>query len=207
MSKKFLASLCEDGNVYVWSRSESENNEEHDNDSSHFNFLYSIQSSSEIGQISDCKIIDTTIDNATLSDSNSNNLNNMNTLAICTTFGYIKIYNMESKAELFSLRLNLPETEPKFNKNNFTKLNKLFYSLDHIITIDSTGYIYFVSLQQFSSSNNSTSLQKNKETSTFLSHSIKLSANCLQTLCIYKDSVICVGDSDGYIYLLSIFDI
>jgi len=208
-----LASLCEDGNVYVWSINRSDYEHETDNDDScQFSFIYSIQSSSEIGKVTDCKILDTNVEHKNiynskyteLIDMNSNDLNNMNTIAFCTSFGYIKIYNIENKSELFSIRLFIPDTENQTKpKNNFSKLNKLFYSLNHIISIDTNGYVYFVNLQQLNNSSN----QKKNEKNSFLSHTIKLSTNCLQTLCIYKDSIICVGDSDGYLYLLSVFDI
>jgi WD40 repeat protein len=210
-SKNFLASLCDDGNVYIWSINGSESeNKSGNNDSFQFSFIYSIHSTPEIGMITDCKILDINMEYnnicnrpaSALVDSNSSDLYNMNTIAICTSFGYIKIYNIENKSELFSMRLFLPENQSNPN-NSFSKLNKLFYSLNYIITIDTSGYVFFLSLQQLNSPLN----HKNNEKSSFPSHKIKLSSNCLRTLCIFKESIICIGDSDGYIYLLSIFDI
>lgn len=207
-SKKYLASICDDGNVYIWKLNEI-------GDNFNFSFFYSIQSSSDMGKITDCKIIEINSENKqnnNNNNNNTNNLNNLNTIAVCTSFGYLKIFSLENNSELFSLRLYLP-TDKQTTKLNFSKLNKLYYSIDHIITIDSNGFVYFVNLQQKLSDSSSSSSSSNQlarqtsEKSSFLSHTIKLCSNSLQSLTIYKNSIICVGDIEGYLYFLTIFDI
>ena len=124
---------------------------------------------------------------------------------------------------MFSLKISVPTSPTPTN----AKLNKLFYTLDFIITIDAAGFVYFIDLQQVSndkSNSPSTPLSSSasfssslnelpdsgaggKKANSFLSHFIKLSAHSLQSLCIYKDSIICVGDLDGSLYFLSLIDI
>ena len=176
-----------------------------------FNFINTIQNSDEFGKINDCKIIespsfsDSQI-NAFSSKNSNNNLNNLSTIAVCTSLGYIKIYNIESNCEIFSIRLSVP------NLNNvFSKLNKLFYYSDYILTIGSNGYIYFVDLQQadksiLSDKNVLEPIIRQSVNSSFLSHTIKLSENQLLSLSIFKNSIISVGDSAGNLYFLSLVD-
>ena len=194
VSKKYLASLCDDGNVYIWKFNTKLNDLEHEDNlnESFYSFFYSIQSSSDIGKITDCKIIESNQENSNSLDIK--NFDNINTIAFCTSFGSVKIVNIETNTELFSLRLNIPQQQ--FKSELYSKLNKLYYSSDYIITIDSNGFIYFIN----SSSNT-------QQESHFLSHTIKLSSNCLQALSIYKEFIICVADSDGYLYFLSIYDL
>jgi hypothetical protein len=174
-----------------------------------FTFVYSIQdSSADIGKITDCKIIE------------SKSQNGISTLAFCTSLGFIKIFNINTKYELFSLKLTVPSTQ-----NSKSKLNKLFYKLDYIITIDSSGYIYFIDLQKqadsfgatssngelvrsvsFSSSTKRDSSSSLATSAKFLSHTIRLTSNCLNCLSIYKESIVCTGDSEGNLYFLSLID-
>lgn len=174
-----------------------------------FNFITTIQNSDEFGKIKDCKIIESSSysesQKESFSSKNDNNLNNLSTIAVCTSLGYIKIYNIESNCEIFSIRLNVP------NSNNvFSNLNKLFYSLNYILTIGSNGHIYFVDLQQADKSKNGKNLLesdiKQSVNNSFLSHIMKLSENQLLSLSIFKNTIICVGDSDGNLYFLSLVD-
>ena len=213
LSRSYLASICEDGNLYMWklnakssdsvsSNSEANNGESEDDESSSnfesiYSYLYTIQSSSDIGKINDCKI-------------NESNNNNVSTLAVCTSFGFIKIFNIQTNAELFSLKVNQP-SNPSINAN----MNKLYYTPSFIITIDQSGHVYFIDLQQVNNSNSNSNsggsdlvIENSKlKNSSFLNHTIKLCSNSLQTLCIYKDMIVCVGDSDGNLYFLSLIDI
>jgi hypothetical protein len=241
ISPSYLASMCDDGNLYLWKLSkksgepsENEVDEESDVETSEFlgqynrfeaydqidydssfTFMYAIQSSSDIGKINDCKIIESASDSSTIS-----------TVAICSSLGFIKIFNILTNSELFSLKISVPMSPAPTN----AKLNKLFYTLDYIITIDGAGFVYFIDLQQVSNDRNSptgatmsssasfssalSEMQESgagggggKKASSFLSHFIKLSAHSLQSLCIYRDSIICVGDLDGSLYFLSLIDI
>jgi hypothetical protein len=264
LTKSYLASLCEDGNIYLWKSNKKHrptdsnlvvidsdgdedeqasyeasnngtgyNSDDKEDDSilsslsdssrcaessSLYSFLYSIQCSADIGKINDCKIIETTEQN-----------NRMSTLAICTSLGFIKIYNISTKKELFSLRL-----QSSSSSLATVKLNKLHYSNDFIVTIDSAGHIYFIDLKQqqtsasltasssyaslsslslksdeanTSSSMLSNSISNTSSNSSFLSHTIKLTSCSLQSLCIYKDLIICVSDAEGNLYFLSLYDI
>ena len=216
LSRSYLASICDDGSLYLWklnrlneasdpSNVDSEGDDLDDESltsgnteqytdvdyENMFHFLYTIQSSTDIGKINDCKIVESSA-------------NNVPTLAFCTSHGYVKIFNMQTNSELFSLRVNQPASTAHAN------MTKLYYTLGYIITIDQSGHIYFIDLQQVNNSSNSGDSQKTSTattTSSFLSHTIKLSANCLQTLCIYKDMIVCVGDSEGNLYFLSLIDI
>jgi factor associated with neutral sphingomyelinase activation len=158
--KDYLASLCQDGNLYLWKMSVSETA----TDPELFTFFYTIQSSADIGKIKDCKMVDST-------------------LAVCTSLGFVKIFNIETNSELFSLKVAS------------TNLNKIFYTTDFIITCSSCGHVYFIDLLNDLKSNS------------FLSHTIKLTDNSLETLCIYKEMIICLGDSEGFLYFLSLCDI
>ena len=221
LSRNYLASICEDGNLYLWtintkstdnlsSKSGSNNGDSEEDETSSSNFesifsyLYTIQSSSDIGKINDCKI-------------NESTTNGVSTLAVCTSFGFIKIFNIQTNAELFSLKVSQP-SNPSLHAN----MNKLYYTPSFIITIDQSGYVYFIDLQQVNNNSNNTSgnsgasavagsdiLGENSKlkNSSFLNHTIKLCSNSLQTLCIFKDMIVCVGDSDGNLYFLSLIDI
>lgn len=207
IGKKYLVSLCEDGNAYVWklnvSKSSESDSDTEDDGYFFFSYFNSIQNLADTGKITDCKIIETLHEDKSMRRS-SNNFYNLNTVAVCTSLGYVKIFNLETITELFSLRINLP------NKTDYAKLNKLYYSSEHIITIDSNGNVYFINLQQKS---NPTSLMSassgllDNDKNSFLTHTINLSSTCLQTLSIFKDFLICIGDSEGYLYFLSIYDI
>jgi hypothetical protein len=213
LSRSYLASICEDGNLYLWknnakpsdsvsSNSEANNGDSEDDDTSSnfesiFVYAYTIQSSSDIGKINDCKI-------------NESNNNNVSTLAVCTSYGFIKIFNIQTNAELFSLKVSQPS-----NASLQANMNKLYYTPSFIITIDQSGYIYFIDLQQVNNSNNGNNggndfiIENNSKlkNNSFLNHTIKLCSNSLQTMCIYKDMIVCVGDSDGNLYFLSLIDI
>lgn len=240
LSKSYLASICDDGNLYLWklnkkilndessdSELSDEENASQDEDEitdesdaidfdNLFTFLFTIESSSDIGKINDCKIIES----SNMDNHNSQAKNSISTLAICTSLGYIKIFNIATNCELFSLKLNVPGMV-----NVKSKLNKLFYRLDFIITIDSNGFIYFIDLQKQSDnfydnnmnssielkransfSSNSLISSPTSSVSTFLSHTIKVSSNCLNCLSIYKESIICTGDNEGNLYFLSLID-
>ena len=161
--------------------------------------MYAIQSSTDIGKINDCKI------------SESNSKNAVSTLAVCTSLGFIKIFNIQTTSELFSLKVARPNGGSSSNVN----LNKLHYTLSYIITVDQSGYVYFIDLQQVNNNSNGFQAENSDnnskgfktKTNSFLSHTIKLCSNSLQTLCIYKDMIVCVGDSEGTLYFLSLVDI
>ncbi len=241
LSKSYLVSICDDGNLYLWKLNKKIlNDDSSDSESSDdeilsldedeivddsntidydnlFTFLYTIQSSSDIGKINDCKIIES----SNVDNNDTLTKNSISTLAICSSLGYIKIFNIATNCELFSLKLNVPGMV-----NVKSKLNKLFYKLDYIITIDSNGFIYFVNLQKksdnvsdgissgdllirsnsLSSNNLMNSTTSSLLTSTFLSHTIKVSSTSLNCLSIYKESIICTGDTEGNLYFLSLID-
>lgn len=172
-------------------------------DDSCFAFLNSIQSSSELGKILDCKIVES----QKLNSVNTDQTNLPSTIAVCTSNGYIKIYNIQTSVEIFSIRLNVPDS----NQTIYSRLNKLYYSPDYIITVCSQGYVYFIDLKQVNTSTetgSSSAISSNTSTSSsFLSHTIRLTSNKLQSLCIYKEMIVCVGDSTGKVYFLSLIDI
>lgn len=179
-----------------------------------YQFVYSIQSCEEdIGKITDCKLIEA----AAASSGNeygaaSSRQDQVHTLAICTSLGFVKIYNLRTKCELFSLRIQVPQTQTN------AKLTKLHYTNDLIITIDSSGHIYFIDLKQQqqlakpAGASVSSTQQPTLSTptlslsSSFLSHTIKLTSNSLTCLSLYNEIIISVGDSAGNLYLLSLFD-
>lgn len=239
----FLASICDDGNLYIWNfdpkkiiakyeksqlqninivdaeeykhyydRFAEEDNEDintgdtyYTADNACFGFLNSIQSSYEIGKIVDCKIVEQQMPKTSSIDK----ISSPSSIAVCTSNGYIKIYNIQTSVEIFSIRLYVPES----NQTICSQLNKLYYSSDYIITVCSQGYVYFMDLKQVNTntetgSNNSMSNNTgNITSSSFLSHTIRLTSNQLQSLCIYKERIICVGDSSGKVYFLSLMNI
>lgn len=234
-SYSYLASICDDGNIYIWkldpkniikkfenSKFSLVNDEDNDYDFGDieddlepalddsqsdecFTFLNSIQSSDDFGKINDCRIVQS-LDSVSKSSFTSTNLDNMSsnlsTIAVCTSYGYVKIYNIETSVEIFSLRLNIPES-PQI----YSKLNKLYYSLDYIITIDCQGFVYFIDLKQVSKKQFCTEANLPMASSPFLSHTVRLGKSQLQSLCIYKETIICVGDSEGNLSFLSLVDI
>lgn len=142
-----------------------------------------------------------------LKSVNTDQTNLPSTIAVCTSNGYIKIYNIQTSVEIFSIRLNVPDS----NQTIHSSLNKLYYSPDYIITVCSQGYVYFIDLKQVNTSTetgSSSAISSNTSTSSsFLSHTIRLTSNQLRSLCIYKEMIICVGDSTGKVYFLSLIDI
>ena len=142
-----------------------------------------------MGKITDCRIIESS---------------SLATLAICTSLGFVKIFNISTASELFSIRISVPG----LSSSSYAKLNRLVYTNDYILVIDSNGYLYFVDLQQQGGISTSTSTPTSKSTtSSFLSHHIKLTASSLTSIAVYNDFIIACGDSDGYLHFLSLLDI
>lgn len=223
LTKTYLASLCDDGNVHVWKLNKSsaannqaasfDRNEDDESDEDElvsqplqqlqppnrsllsldetpdlenpFTFGYALEHTTDMGKITDCRIIDAGP--------------GVPTIAVCSAGGYVKIYNAQTNSELFSIRINVPDVQ----QQNAAKLNKLLYLNDYILTVDTAGYIYFIDLKQ---QNGADSVKSNNQ-SPFLSHFIKLTSNSLHSICMRDDLIIAVGDSTGYLHLLSLFDI
>ena len=167
-------------------------------DDSCFSFLNSIHSTSEFGKINDCQIVES-------KPKSEHQTNSPSTIAVCTSEGYINIYNIQTNVELFSIRLTVPSS----NGTVSSKLSKLYYSTDYIIAIGSQGYVYFIDLKQANpntETSTGTMSYTNSSNSSFLSHTIKLTSNQLQSLCIYKERIVCIGDSMGNIYFLSLIN-
>ena len=217
LSESYLASICDDGNLCLWSfdkqqilRSEKLDTkhlyDEEDSDEvsdepsssqedksgqSCFGFLCGIQSSAKFGKITDCKIV----------EACSSQQANLSTVAVCTSLGFIKIYNIQTNCEIFSIRLDLPVDL----RSTCVKLNKLFYTSDYILAVDQGGFLYFIDLQQV---NAEAATSGNQLQNSFLAHTIRLTNNqSLHSLCIYREAIICAGDSDGTLYFLSLIDI
>lgn len=163
-------------------------------DDSCFSFLHSIPCSDQFGKINDCRIVES----STVRDPayNSEATNQLCTIAVCTNLGYVKIYNVETNYEIFSIRLNCPDSPA-----TPAKLTKLVYSPDFIIACGSRGFLYFIDLQQQASNGTG------GETGSFLSHTMQLGKCQLSSLSLYKKVIVCVGDSEGTVYFLSLLDI
>jgi hypothetical protein len=114
----------------------------------------------------------------------------------------VKIFNIKTNVELFSLKIQANRPSPSESVAN---LSKLCYTLDYIITIDSNSMCYFIDLKQQTETNQSK--QDNhvsSSSSSFLAHQIKLGAtSSLNAISLHENGIISVGDSDGVLYLLS----
>ncbi len=174
----YLASLCDDSSLLVWKFTQHDNTQHE----FHLPVNYYTFASNLYGQITDCQLID---------EIHHNNQDDIeSTIAFCTKEAFIKIINIKTKCEMFSLNINsLLDVR--------TNLTKLSYNIDYIITIDSNGFVYFIDLNQ--TNDNKT----NDGKSSYLSNKIKLCSNSLQSLSIYNENIVCTGDSDGNLYLLS----
>ena len=166
----YLASLCDDANLLLWKFASQKT----DQFSIPVNY-YTLQSNF-YGQITDCQLIDEIHNGKDEMES---------TIALCTKDSFIKIVNIKTKSELFSLNINSL-------LNVRITLTKLAYNIDYIITIDTCGCVYFIDLNQTSNSESS-----------YLSNKIKLCSSSLQCLSIFNESIVCTGDSDGNLYFLS----
>ena len=214
LSESYLASICDDGNLCLWSfdktqilrsdvthfyddedsdefSDENSSSQEEKSGQSCFSFLCSIQSSPKFGKITDCKIV----------EACSSQQANLSTVAVCTSLGFIKIYNIQTNCEIFSIRLDVPVDL----KPSHAKLNKLCYTSDYILAVDQSGFLYFIDLQQV---NGEAATSANQLQNSFLAHTVKLTnSQSLHSLCIYNEAIICAGDSDGTLYFLSLVEI
>jgi factor associated with neutral sphingomyelinase activation len=206
ISRSYLAIICKDGNLYMWKansklleESDSANDEEDDeyddsdqqlvkNEKDYFTYLFSIQNSNDIGQINDAFILEQPDDRVRATPNC--------TLAVCTSFGFVKIFNIENNTDLFSLKINIGDpARPDAASYN---LKKILYSLDYIVTVDSSGYIYFVDLKQDQLITNTTTA------STFLAHHLQVAPCSISSLCFHHDlNLFSLGDMDGNLYLIS----
>ena len=170
----YLASLCDDASIQVWKFT--------DINSSQFSLPVSYYTFN-LGDITDCQLIDEYHNSKSFDDIES-------TIAFCTKDSLIKIVNIKTKSELFSLNLcNL------LAGTSCVSLTKLIYNIDYIVTIGTNGFIYFIDLNQ-----TPTSIETK---SSYLSNKIKLCSSSLQCLSIYNESIVSIGDSDGNLYFLS----
>ena len=167
----FLASICEDGNLYLWKRVE-EDSEDENRPSESFSFVCAVPTCTDLGKITDCKICEANDKMPT-------------TLAFFTSLGFIKINNLVTNTEIFSLRLSTQD-----------KLSRLYYSADYIAAVGSAGFLYLVDLKQKSKSET--------ENTSFLSHTMRISNFPIHSLCIYKETIICAGDSEGCLHFVSL---
>lgn len=220
LTRSHLASICDDGDVLLWrlntsaaltsatadcsdvASSSEETDDEYDVDQrlrlsgrfarlpeqpsleTTYTYLYSIEHTTEMGKITHCRVIET---------------GPVATIAVCTSQGFVKIFNLQTAAELFSIRINVPDNSTP------AKLARLVYTIDHIITVDSAGYLYFVDLQQQGDINAKS--QSMRSSSSFLSHHIKLSSQALTSIAVYNDLIIACGDADGNLHFISLIDI
>jgi hypothetical protein len=159
-------------------RTQHSEEEETEYSGSGFTFLHSMQSCSEFGKINDCRISEATN-------------NGLGTVAVCTSLGYVKIFNLENNCEIFSLRVD----DEGCSGNNLTRL---VYSQDFIIAAGSQGMLYFVDLKQGG---------EGAAEGTFLRRAMKLGECQLQSLSIYREFLICIGDSEGNVFFVSLFDL
>ncbi len=215
-SRSHLAIVCKDGNLYLWktnaqllteatgddSSSANNNAEEYSDDeeddfyekqaartgsdTNYFTFLFKIQNSNDIGRINDAKILELTENSCVEAPGG--------TLAVCTSLGYVKIVNIENNTELFSLRVSSAAIEDRCH------LNKILYTLDYIVAVDSNGFVYFIDLKQdqLIGASNTTTTQHS-----FLAHSLRVAACSLTSLSAFDDRIFSVSDTDGNLYLLS----
>lgn len=118
--------------------------------------------------------------------------NLINTLAMCTSAGYVKIYNIKTNSELFSLKLS------------DSALNKVYYDANYLMSVDSNGVAYLIDLahqQQQQQADNTTSISSS---ASFFTHSIKLGSNSLTSLSVFSNGqLFSVGDTEGNLYVLS----
>lgn len=197
INENFLGIICFDGTLYIYKLNLDHQSLiiksqpkyltrikiDYEIDSSNFYSLINIIHSdvSSNGKINDCKFLNSKIDS-------------IDTVAFCTTLGFIKIFKIDSNTELFCFKISQLEI----------KLNKLLYLNNFIITCDAKGNLYFLDLQ-----NRNKIIKKDKETSKntfFPIKSLKISDYCLESLQIFQEKIICVGDSDGNLYTLSILN-
>ncbi|CAF0903476.1 unnamed protein product [Brachionus calyciflorus] len=205
INDSYLASVCDDGSLHLYKintiqDTSSKNDSDYltkvklDNEldkDNLFSLLYLINPKSEdFEKITDCKMY-------------KSNIDSIDTIAFCTSIGYVKIYNIKTNTEIFSLKIT-----------QGSRLNKLLYYHDYIITCDTNGFVYFVDLQSQAMENaqeiqtlrqRSNSMTSN--TTSFLAKTLKISDSSLDSIEIYKDSIICVSDADGNIHVLSLLDI
>lgn len=210
LTRTHLASICDDGDVLLWQLNtatvDSAARDDSDDESNQFDFKlsgrfarlpeqpslettyvyqYSVEHTPETGKITDCRIVEDVP---------------VPTLAVCTSLGFLKIFNLDTAAELFSIRIYVPDLS-----STPAKLNRLVYTNDYIITVDSCGFLYFVDLQQ-QGGIGSKSGAKNSSSS-FLSHHIKLTNHSLSSIAIYKELIIACGDAEGSLHFVSLVDI
>ena len=197
INEYFLGIICFDGTLYIYklnldyqsiiikarskyfTRINIDNEIDINNFYSLINMIHSDVNS--YGKINDCKFLNSKIDS-------------IDTVAFCTSLGFIKIFKIDSNTELFCFKISQKEV----------KLNKLLFLNNFIITCDSAGYLYFLDLQ-----NRNKFTKKDKETAKntfFPIKSLKISDYCLESIQIFKEEIICVGDSDGNLHTLSVLN-
>jgi hypothetical protein len=206
-SRSHLAILCKDGNLYQWKTNtkllendfNSENGSESDDEddfndgrsdqsTNYFTYLFKIQNSNDIGEINDARIFED--DSEQAPDA---------TLAVCTSLGYVKIYNIENNTELFSLRVNSANvpTHVLTSSGEERSLRKILYTLDYIVTVGANGYVYFIDLKQ------DQLVGATNAAPSFLAHCLRVSESALTSLSVFDDRVFSLSDSEGSLYLLS----
>jgi len=162
-------------------KSDNNQNEEYDNSYNGFTFLHSVQCCDSFGKINDCRLIE---DIGT----------GPSTLAVCTSLGYVKIFDLKNNSELFSLKVN----ENGISNN----LMRLIYTQEFIIAAGSQGLVYFIDLKHGSNEGSDETTHGK-----FLRHTLKVSECQLHSLSIYKEFLICIGDSEGNVHFLSLMDL
>ncbi|RNA14126.1 FAN-like, partial [Brachionus plicatilis] len=201
ISEHFLGTICFDGTLFLYRLNLSSQSSLK---KSHSNFLTKIKLNSEIekntfyslanvihsdlsvyGKIVDCKLLNSKIDS-------------IDSVAFCTSLGFIKIFKIDSNTELFSFKLSDQEV----------KLNKLLYLHNFIIACDATGSLHFLDLQsEMKEENESKKIREKSLDSFFPIKSLKISEHSLEAIQIFKQEIICVGDSDGNLNVLSLQNI
>lgn len=231
VTRTHLATICDDGDVFLWrlntnksspnsddnNYNDTKNNTDDDEDDdpalrfklsgnfprlpeqpsleTTYTYQFTIEHTTETGKITDCRVIET------------NSSVGVSTIAVCSSTGFVKIFNLHTSAELFSIRIFVPGS----NNSTPARLNRLVYTNDYIMTVDSNGYLYFVDLQQQQQqqqlSNGIASRAGSVSSSSFLSHHIKLTSHSLSSIAVYKDLIIACGDTEGYLHFVSLVDI
>lgn len=123
VSQNYLASICDDGNMYVWTLDKDEM-------ASQAQMFFTMHSSAEFGSIVDCKIAEVESDEEKI--------------AYCTSNYFVKIFNLRNKCDLFSLALGA--SRPSLGVDG--KLTKMIFGEGFIVVGDSGGWLFFVDLEK-----------------------------------------------------------
>ena len=212
-ARMYLATICDDGSLYVWRMNAEALREQQRMSSSEvpppadslFAFCFAIEASDDtLGKIVDCKLH---VAAASADDDDDDELtasgDKMYTLAVCTTNGFVKVYNVENECELVSLRLQTPVAG---GGGDFAKLTKIAYAADYVIAVDASGHVYFVDVESRKLRDAERRARGSVGESASVRHTIKLCDNKLTSLAVHNESLVCVGDADGHMYFLSLFD-